>query len=194
MFSTLIIGCFSIIGILCVLENVLYALTAYSPDSIEWMFDHWGQPGEPTESLAHWPTDATADSKPIHCHSHNDYWRRVPLYSAIDAGCNSVEADVWLVDDELHVGHRRLALTAHLTLQNLYIDPLLSLLELQNTHSPVYSDEDYPLDPNEKYSLNGIFDTDPTRPFVLLIDFKSYGPALWRELSRSCHRSETKAI
>lgn len=93
-----------------------------------------------------------------------------------------MEAEVWLVDDELHVGHRRLALTAHRTLQNLYVGPLLRLLELQNTYSPFYSDKDFPLDPNERYPLNGIFDTHPTRSFVLLIDFKSYGPALWWEL------------
>jgi hypothetical protein len=35
-------------------------------------------------------------SVPVGCHSHNDYWRRVPLYSALQAGCIGVEADVWL--------------------------------------------------------------------------------------------------
>lgn len=29
-------------------------------------------------------------------HSHNDYWRDVPLFSALSHGVTSVEADVWL--------------------------------------------------------------------------------------------------
>jgi hypothetical protein len=48
---------------------------------------------------------------------------------AIGAGCSSVEADFWLVDDGLYVGYRRLALTSGRTLQNMYLDPLLALLE-----------------------------------------------------------------
>jgi hypothetical protein len=40
--------------------------------------------------------------KPIH--SHNDYWRDVPFYSALSVGAFSVEADVWLLNDTLYVG------------------------------------------------------------------------------------------
>lgn len=132
--------------------------------------------------FAHWPTDATADKRPIHCHSHNDYWRKIPLYSAIDSGCSSVEVDLWLVDTEVYVGHRRLTLTSERTLSNLYLDPLLRLLEMQNPISPFYSDKEYPLEPNENYPLNGVFDTDPTQTLILLVDFKSYGPGIWWEL------------
>jgi len=106
----------------------------------------------------------------------------MPLYSAIDSGCSSVEADVWLIGGVLYVGHRRLSLTSKRTLQNLYIDPLLRLLEMQNPLSPFYSDKEYPLDPNENFPLNGVFDTNPSQTLVLLVDFKSYGPDIWWEL------------
>ena len=66
---------------------------------------NWGAKGHYGEGLADYPTDATRDVTPIPCHSHNDYWRRVPFWDAIHWGCTSVEADVWLFDDELFVGY-----------------------------------------------------------------------------------------
>lgn len=156
-------------------------LDPYAPDRFAWNVQHKSQ-NEITDQFTHWPTDATADKHPIHCHSHNDYWRKVPLYSAINFGCSSVEVDVWLVDGELYVGHRRLTLTSKRTLRNLYIDPLLRLLQMQNPSSPFYSDANYPSDQNEGFPLNGVFDTHPSQTLVLLIDFKSYGPDVWWEL------------
>ena len=43
-------------------------------------------------------------------HSHNDYWRDVPLYSALANGVRSIEADVWLnpKDQKLYVSQTRL--------------------------------------------------------------------------------------
>ena len=32
-------------------------------------------------------------AKPLH--SHNDYWREYPLFSALSAGAISVESDIW---------------------------------------------------------------------------------------------------
>lgn len=75
-----------------------------------------------------------------------------------------------------------MTLTSERSLQNLYIHPLLRLLETQNPSSPFYSDGEYPSDPNENYPLNGVFDTNPAQTLVLLVDFKSYGPAVWWEL------------
>jgi hypothetical protein len=66
---------------------------------------NWGAAGHFGEGLKEYPTDATRDVIPIPCHSHNDYWRRVPLFDAIHWGCTGVEADVWLFDDELFVGY-----------------------------------------------------------------------------------------
>lgn len=171
--------CYS--GFLCTTEHILDFVAAIAPDSFEWAQNNIVQ-HKIEEHLAHWPTDATADKRPVHCHSHNDYWRKAPLYSAIDSGCSSVEVDVWLIDGVLYVGHRRLTLTSKRTLQNLYIQPLLKLLEMQNPLSPFHSDGEYPSDPNENFPLNGVFDTDPTQTLVLLVDFKSYGPDIWWEL------------
>lgn len=146
---------------------------------MDWVLDHGGQAGHPTEGLAHWPRDATRGIHPVNCVSHNDEWRRVSLYASIHAGCTGAEADAWLSDHEIYVGHPTFSLTANRTLKNLYIDPLSELLEKQNPVIEVRPDED---SPNEKEALNGVFDTDPSQTFVLLIDFRSSGPTLWKHL------------
>ncbi|KAK5263292.1 Altered inheritance of mitochondria protein 6 [Exophiala xenobiotica] len=170
-------------GLIDIFGYAVEGLKSYFPDDIDWMLHHWGQQGEPTENWGRWPTDATGDIRPVNCHSHNDYWRSVPLYEAIHAGCTGAEADVWLVDDELYVGHRRYALAQNRTLQNLYLEPLLKLLNKQNPPIKYQPDEDYPDPLVDKFALNGIFDVDPSQTFVLLIDFKSFGPALWQKLN-----------
>ncbi|OOQ84942.1 hypothetical protein PEBR_28359 [Penicillium brasilianum] len=124
-----------------------------------------------TDDIAHWPTDFTRDIIPVGCHSHNDYWRRVPLFSALQAGCIGVEADVWLFDEELYVGHTRSALTKRRTLQSLYVDPLVRILDRQNPVTPFQRTIDSP--------PHGVFDTDPGQSLVLLIDFKTDGAATW---------------
>ena len=58
----------------------------WSPD-VDRVFQKWGKEGTGTEDLAWYPTDFLRDIIPIPCHSHNDYWRRVPLFSALRAGC-----------------------------------------------------------------------------------------------------------
>jgi len=57
-------------------------------------------------------------------HAHNDYRHPRPLHDALDHGFCSVEADVFLVDAKLLVGHDRSELTPERTLQALYLDPL----------------------------------------------------------------------
>src|SRR4051794_37229130 len=57
-------------------------------------------------------------------HAHNDYLHRRPLFDALDQGFNSVEADVFLVDGKLLVGHSILELKPGRTLESLYLDPL----------------------------------------------------------------------
>lgn len=83
------------------------------------------------EGLAHYATDATRDVLPIPCHSHNDYWRRIPLFDALHWGCTSVEADVWLYDnkDVLFVGHSSASLTPTRTFRSLYVDPIVAMLD-----------------------------------------------------------------
>lgn len=55
-------------------------------------------------------------------HAHNDYEHERPLLDALDQGFTSVEADVWLVDGELYLGHDGPDLTR--TLRSHYLEPL----------------------------------------------------------------------
>src|SRR5256714_6647293 len=57
-------------------------------------------------------------------HAHNDYEHKRPLFDALDNGFCSVEADIFLVDGELLVGHARQDLKPERTLEKLYLDPL----------------------------------------------------------------------
>lgn len=137
----------------------------WDPEILEPEFlPHWGQPGHAGEGLVEYPTDATRDVIPIPCHSHNDYWRRVPLFDAIHWGCTGVEADVWLFDEELYVGHNTAALTANRTFRNLYINPLVTLLDKMNPETEF-----------GKTTGHGVFDEDPSQSLTLLVDFKTGG-------------------
>ena len=57
-------------------------------------------------------------------HAHNDYAHDRPLLDALDQGFLSVEADVFLVDGKILVGHDREGLKPERTLEALYLDPL----------------------------------------------------------------------
>lgn len=177
-----LMGYIFILGIIHFFDDVLEVLEARFPDDMDWILSHWGLAGEPTEGFGRWPTDATADVHPVNCHSHNDYWRSIPLYEAVYAGCTGAEADVWLVEEELYVGHRKIALTENRTLRNLYISPLLEIVGKQNPPAGINSDKTYPPSSPVKNSLNGVFDVDPAQTFILLIDFKSSGPSIWPRL------------
>ncbi|KAI0835322.1 hypothetical protein F5Y06DRAFT_276657 [Hypoxylon sp. FL0890] len=141
--------------------------TEDDPDKI---FGNWGKPGTGTEGLAWYPTDFLRDVVPIPCHSHNDYWRKVPLFSALHAGCIGVEADVWLFDDdpELYVGHDTAALTPNRTFQSLYVNPLVDLLNRTNPKTELYNE-----------TRRGVFDYDPEQTVILLVDFKTDGAKTW---------------
>jgi YVTN family beta-propeller protein len=57
-------------------------------------------------------------------HSHNDYEQAIPFKHAFDKGFNSIEADVWLADGKLLVGHDKQDLRPERTLESLYLVPL----------------------------------------------------------------------
>ena len=65
----------------------------------------------------------SAQISPI-AHAHNDYEHERPLHDAMESGFNSVEADVYLIEDKLLVAHDRRDTTPQRTLQSLYLDPL----------------------------------------------------------------------
>jgi hypothetical protein len=69
-----------------------------------------------------------------HAHAHNDYEHARPLFDALDQGFGSVEADVFLEDGRLLVGHTRKALRPDRTLQGLYLDPLRARVRANGDH------------------------------------------------------------
>ncbi|KAF2269308.1 hypothetical protein CC78DRAFT_277062 [Lojkania enalia] len=119
--------------------------------------------------LYKYPTDLTRGIVPIPVHSHNDYWRDVPFYSGLSYGAISIEADVWLINGTLYVGHEVSALTDERTLESLYIKPILDTLQRQN---PITK-----FSPTPTY--NGVFDTSSDQTIYLFIDLKTSGPETW---------------
>ncbi|KAK1232710.1 hypothetical protein PQX77_004186 [Marasmius sp. AFHP31] len=134
-------------------------------------------------SLLRYPTQYTQGIIPKAIHSHNDYWREVPLLTALSFGAASVEADVWLMDGTLYVGHEVEALTQERTFDALYVQPLVQIVRSQNPETPftvnssqikwvhaIPSTYD-----NNLYSLSGVFDTSSGTPLQLLVDIKTDG-------------------
>jgi hypothetical protein len=115
------------------------------------------------------PSRVTVGVKPLPLHSHNDYWRSVPLYEALHFGCVGVEADVWHFenDDTLYVGHDTRSLVPERTFSSLYGEPLLDILDRRNGKQSI---ED---------SWEGVFREKPSQSLILLVDFKTDGPTLY---------------
>lgn len=139
------------------------------------LVDEWGTPKDSIDLLSPWQSDFTEGITPISCHSHNDYWRTVPLYEALAAGCMSVEADIYLptkaASRDLLIGHTQRSLTQDRTLQALYTGPIISILENLNNISAASN--------ATTSSWNGIFQSSPHTTLALLLDFKSNGTKLW---------------
>ena len=80
-----------------------------------------------------------ADVMPLpRAHSHNDYLHDQPLLDALALGFCSVEADIFLVDGELLVGHSEAELQAARTLEALYLAPLKA--RVVENHGRVFRD------------------------------------------------------
>ncbi|RHZ52374.1 uncharacterized protein CDV56_104581 [Aspergillus thermomutatus] len=172
-----IAGVFIMLGIIQFISIACGIVLSFFPDEFDKAAGRWRHvpDNDLYADISHWPTDISRDIIPVGCHSHNDYWRRVPLYSALQAGCIGVEADVWLIDNELYVGHTSSSLTAKRTLKTMYIDPLIRILEQQNPITQFHPAVDQP--------LHGVFDTDPSQSLILLIDFKTDGEKTWQHVT-----------
>lgn len=68
----------------------------------------------------------------VNGHSHNDYLRERPLLEALEAGMCSIEADIFLIDGVLRVGHDRTAAEKGGSLQAMYLDPLAQVPKVGN--------------------------------------------------------------
>jgi hypothetical protein len=107
------------------------------------------------------PAPAPADRPVARTHSHNDYEHEHPLFDALHHGFVSVEADVYLVGNELRVSHNRAAdWNTVPTLQDSYLSPLRDLMKRRN---------------------NGGIYPDGT-PVLLLVDIKSEAEATYARL------------
>ncbi|KAG5953597.1 hypothetical protein E4U53_004553 [Claviceps sorghi] len=119
--------------------------------------------------------DYSLSVMPVPVHSHNDYRRPRPLYSALAAGCMGVEADVWLSLDKtnLLVGHEASSLSEKRTLQSLYLDPIKQILdELNAAHASNTSSPDNGVP-------RGVYQSSPDTSLVLLIDVKGNATDIW---------------
>jgi hypothetical protein len=94
-------------------------------------------------------------------HAHNDYEHPRPLLDALDHGFCSVEADIWLVKEQLLVAHTLLQLNTGRTLETLYLDPL-----------------------KERVKANGgkVYRNGPT--FYLMIDIKTDAKETYAALAK----------
>ena len=161
----------SVLIVLLIYYNI--DLRAQIPhNDIQRILASWGKAGTPTSDQAHYPTDFSRGIIPIPCHSHNDYLRSVPLYDALQAGCMSIEVDIWLRDGDLLVGHTSDSLTPARTLRTLYLDPLASILKRQGKHS---SDAARP--PFASTNTRGIYESNTSTSLTLLLDLKTDGHA-----------------
>ncbi|WP_327191277.1 phosphatidylinositol-specific phospholipase C/glycerophosphodiester phosphodiesterase family protein [Streptomyces xinghaiensis] len=113
------------------------------------------------------PVPARRGPAPLRrAHAHNDYEHPRPLLDALDHRFTSVEADIWLVDGQLLVGHDAEDLTPERTLETLYLDPLMRRVRAH--HGAVYPGHH--------------------RPVQLLVDLKNTGEASYLELHRRLRR------
>ncbi|KAJ5545574.1 hypothetical protein N7494_003159 [Penicillium frequentans] len=145
------------------------------PDDLDFTLDAWVLPGGRPSIFSHWMTHGVT---PVACHSHNDYWRQVPLHSALTAGCISIEADVYLSRNELLVGHSRHTLARGQNLPAMYLDPLLKMLQKHNTGSINLSSDRHIVQDD----VAGVFANDPSQSLILLVDFKFEGEHIWPHL------------
>ncbi|MDW5323663.1 phosphatidylinositol-specific phospholipase C/glycerophosphodiester phosphodiesterase family protein [Plantactinospora sp. KLBMP9567] len=95
-------------------------------------------------------------------HAHNDYEHERPLFDALDHGFTSVEADIYLVDGELLVGHDPEDVVPGRTLSSLYLEPLAR--RVRANHGGVFAHSHQQLQ--------------------LLVDIKNTGADTYTELHR----------
>ncbi|MEV0637584.1 phosphatidylinositol-specific phospholipase C/glycerophosphodiester phosphodiesterase family protein [Streptomyces sp. NPDC050619] len=106
-------------------------------------------------------------SRPLwRAHAHNDYEHPRPLLDALDHRFGSVEADIYLVGDQLLVAHDPVDLDPTRTLESLYLEPLAA--RVKANHGAVYRGY--------------------RRPLQLLIDIKTEGSSTYLELDRHLRR------
>src|SRR6478609_464886 len=82
-------------------------------------------------------------------HSHNDYASKVPFYDAYSNEAGAIEADVFLVNNELLVAHYSKEISQDNTLKDMYLNPLSN--KIKKLEGKAYPDN---------------------KPLILMIDIK----------------------
>ena len=65
----------------------------------------------------------------LNAHSHNDYENDIPFRLAYDNHFGSIEADIWAIDGELYVAHNKNEIQPSMTLDSLYIQPVVRIFK-----------------------------------------------------------------
>lgn len=92
-------------------------------------------------------------------HAHNDYLHERPLLEALERGFVSIEADIFLQDGQLLIGHTQFDLRPERTLEGMYLQPLAAWVK-----------------------EHGGWVHAPQQPLVLLIDIKTDAASTWQAL------------
>lgn len=128
----------------------------------------------------------TRDVEPKPLHSHNDYWRTVPMLTALSNGAVSIESDIWYFEEpylltrnggvthkfstnEVYVGHNQVYLKPNNTLDSQYLSYLWQILEYTN---PKINDEIAVTEASDGH-LNSVFYDAPELPMFLWFDCKT---------------------
>lgn len=98
----------------------------------------------------------------LNAHAHNDYKHKHPLSDALQNKFVSIEADIFLINDQLIVSHTRPFFKKKKTLENLYLKPLLDSCNKNN--GTVYKNCD--------------------ESIILLIDIKTDATETYKELKK----------
>lgn len=109
-------------------------------------------------------------------HSHNDYENQNPLFNALKNCAKSIEVDIHLYNGDLFVAHDKEEIIKEKTLVNLYLDPLLKILN--DTKSEYYFNYelflliDIKTEADQTYKkLNEVL--NPYREFLTFLDEKN---------------------
>ncbi len=71
-------------------------------------------------------------------HSHNDYVNPVPFFTAYNAGFGSIEADIYIFNNRLLVGHDSADLVSNRSIEAWYIKPIDSCIKAHGGY--IYAD------------------------------------------------------
>lgn len=66
----------------------------------------------------------------IYGHSNNDYYQSRPLFNAIDNYMKSIEIDIFMINNQFYVAHSVDEIKNERTLEKLYLNPLLEIINL----------------------------------------------------------------